>query len=390
MSVRAVIAPLLLAGAMAGARLDAQQIVVRDPGPGSFGHRLAGMLASPHQLIAPAPTPAVLPRDTAFRQSVVILQRDVVIEGHVHGDVIVVGGDAFLHPGAIVDGRVIAIGGGVYGSLLAITRGGIESHGDFTFDARASGSTYVLDYRVLREHPSPAFLLPGVYGVRIPAYDRSNGLSLPFGPTISLDTGYIELNPIVTYRSNIGAFDPSLDGEFAFGRRTRLHAYFGRTTLSNDDWIWTDLVNSAAVLGLGLDTRNYYRADRGEVTLHRLVETSTLELAPYLGLRAERNRSIRPDSFATGGPWSFVGRTDREDMLRPNPHVVSGTLESVLFGTLLDWQQQGVRVSLNLTNEAAALDIGSLRFLQSTLDGVVRFPTFGPQFFFLNAHVLYT
>lgn len=392
MRSRPLIAPLLLVGAMASARLDAQQIVVRDPGPGSFGHRLADMLASPHRLIAPAATPAVLPRDSTYAQSVVVLRRDVVIEGRIHGDVIVVGGDAFLHPGAVVDGRVIAVGGAVYESQLAITRNGVESHRDFTYDARSNGSgtSYVLDYRLVREHPSPPFLFPGVYGVRIPAYDRSDGLSLPFGPTISLDTGYFEINPIVTYRSNIGAFDPSLDGEFAFGRRMRVHAYFGRSTLSNDDWSWTDLVNSAAVLGLGLDTRNYYRADRGEVTLHRLLETSTTEFAPYLGLRAERDRSIGPDSLATSGPWSFFGRSGRDDMLRPNPPVVPGTLESVLFGALLDWQVQGVRSSFNLTNEAAAFDVGSRRFLQSTLEGTVRFPTFGAQFFYLSTHVVYT
>ena len=385
-----VAAALLLAGAMATARLDAQQLIVRDAGPGSFGHRLGEMLSAPHRLIGPAPTPAILPRDSAYAQNVVVLHRDVVIEARVHGDVIVVGGNAFLHPGAVVDGRVIAVGGGVYESRLAITRNGVESHRDFTFEARANGTGYLLDYRLVREHPSPPLSLPGVYGIRIPAYDRSNGLSLPFGPTIALDTGYVEVNPIVTYRSNIGAFDPSLDGDIAFGRRTGVHAFIGRTTSSNDNWIWTDLVNSAAVLGLGLDTRNYYRADRGEITVHQLLETSTTELAPYIGLRAERDRSIGPDSSATGGPWSFFGRTDPEDMLRPNPPIVAGTLESVLFGALFDWQLQGVRASFNLTNEAAAFDVGSRRFLQSTLDGVVRFPTFGAQFFYLNAHVVYT
>ena len=390
MSFRAVIAPMLLAGAMAGTRLDAQQVVVRDAGPGSFGHRLADMLAMPHRVVGPSSMPAVLSRDSTYSQSVVVLHRDVVIEGHVHGDVLVVGGDAFLHPGALVDGRVIAVGGGVYESRLAITRDGVESHRDFTFDVQGNGARYVLDYRLVREHPSPPLTLPGVYGIRIPAYDRSDGLSLPFGPTLSLDTGFVEINPIVTYRSNIGAFDPSIDADLAFGRRTRVHAYAGRTTLSNDEWIWSDLLNSAAVLGLGLDTRNYYRADRAEVTLHQLLEASTTQFVPFLGLRAERSRSIGPDSLATGGPWSFFGRTDREDMLRPNPPVIPGTLESVLFGTLFDWQLQGVRASFNLTNEAAAFDVGSRRFLQSTLDGVVRFPTFGAQFFYLSTHVVYT
>ncbi|HZI40987.1 MAG TPA: polymer-forming cytoskeletal protein, partial [Gemmatimonadaceae bacterium] len=390
MNYRARVASLVFVGAIAGRRLDAQQILIGDAGPGSFGRRLAGMLASPHRLIAPGTIPAVLPRDSAYAQSVVVLRRDVVIEGRVHGDVIVVGGDAFLHPGAVVDGRVVAIGGAVYGSSLAITRDGVESHRDFTFESRSTGADYVLDYRLTREHPSPPFSLPGVYGVRIPAYDRSNGLSLPFGPTIALDTGYIELNPLVTYRSDIGTFDPSVDGEFAFGRRTRAHLFVGRTTLTNDAWIWSDLVNSAAVLGIGLDTRNYYRADRAEATVHRLLESSTISFAPYIGVRAERDRSIGPDSLADGGPWSFFGRTDIDRIRRPNPPATRGDLRSALVGGLFDWELQRVRASFDLTNEIADFAVGSRRFVQSTFDGAVRFPTFGPQFFYLNAHVIYT
>ena len=124
MKVRARIAPLLVVGAIASAlfRLDAQVVIVRDAGPGPVGRRLAQALAAPHQLIPPDTARAILPRDSAFAQTVIVLHRDAVIEARVHGDVIVVGGDAFLHPGALVDGRVIAIGGGVYESRLAITR----------------------------------------------------------------------------------------------------------------------------------------------------------------------------------------------------------------------------------------------------------------------------
>ena len=381
---------LLLAGGLAGARLDAQQVVVGDAGPGAFGRRLATMLSSPHRLIAPGTVPAVLPRDSAYSQTVVVLDRNVVIEGRVHGDVIVIGGDAFLHPGAVVDGRVVAVGGAVYQSRLAITRDGVESHRDFTFETTGSGARYVLAYRVVREHPSPPFSLPGVYGVRIPTYDRSDGLSLPFGPMVAFDTGYYELNPLVTYRSDIGAFDPSVDGEFAFGRRVRAHVFVGRTTLTNDNWIWSDLVNSAAAIGLGLDTRNYFRADRAEATVHGLLESTTIEFAPFVGVRAERDRSIGPDSLAIGGPWSLFGRTDSDRMLRPNPPVAHGDLRSALVGGLFDWELQGVRISFDLTNELAAFDVGSRRFIQSTLDGVVRFPTFGAQFFYFNAHAIYT
>lgn len=386
------IAPLLVVGAIASAtfRLDAQTVVVRDPGPGPVGHRLAQAVAAPHHLVPPGATAALLPRDSAYAQTVIVLGRAAIIEARVHGDVIIVGGDAFLHPGAVVDGRVIAIGGGVYESRLAITRGGTESHQDFTYDVRPTPNGYALDYRPIRLTQSPPFSLPGIYGIRIPTYDRVDGLSLTVGPSITLDTGRFVIDPTITYRSNLGAFDPAVAGDFAFGRRTSVNLYVGRTTLTNDDWIWSDLVNSAAVLGLGLDTRNYYRADRAEATLHHLVEGVTLELDPFVGARVERDRSVARDSLTLHVPWSFFGRSAADRMHRPNPAITPGTLQSVLLGAHATWEAQRVRASVDLTNEGAAFDVGSRRFVQSTLHGTIRFPTFGTQEFYLTTHVLET
>jgi hypothetical protein len=385
------IAPLFLVGAFASARVDAQQpVVVRDPGPGPVGRRLAEALAAPHRLIQPAQTPALLARDSAYDRTIIVLHRDAIIEARVQGDVIVVGGDAFMHPGAVVEGRVIAIGGAVYESRLAIVRGGTESHRDFTFEMQSTASGYALDYRVIRMHPSPPFSLPGIYGFRIPTYDRADGLSLPVGPSITLDTGYYEIDPIVTYRSNLGAIDPSVDGEFALGRRARVSLFAGRATLTNEDWIWTDLVNSAAVLGLGLDTRNYYRADRVQGIAHYLFEGATTELEPFLGVRAERDRSVGPDAFVKGGPWSFFGRKSFVRMLRPNPPITRGTLQSVLVGAHFGWEAQRVSATIDFSNEGAAFDVGHQRFIQSTGNAEIRFPTFGAQQFWLTTHFVHT
>ena len=392
MTIRARIAPLLLLGAMASAafRVDAQTVVVSDPGPGPVGRRIAEALAAPHHLIPPGTSAALLPRDSAYAQTVIILHRDAIIEARVHGDVIVVGGDAFLHPGAIVDGRVVAIGGGVYESRLAITRGGVESHQDFTYNVQPRPNGFALDYQPIRLTQSAPFSLPGIYGVRIPTYDRIDGLSFAAGPLITLDTGRYAIDPTITYRSNLGVFDPAVVGDIAFGRRTSVNLYVGRATRTNDDWIWSDLVNSAAVLGLGLDTRNYYRADRAEATIHHLVEGVSLELDPFIGVRVERDRSVERDSFALHVPWSFFGRTEADRMHRPNPAITPGTLQSVLLGAHATWEAQRVRASVDLTNEGAAFDVGSRRFVQSTLHGTIRFPTFGAQEFYLTTHVLET
>jgi len=391
-TIRARIAPLLLVGAIASAlfRLDAQTVVVRDAGPGPVGRRLAEALAAPHQLIPPGAGRAVLPRDSAFAQTVIVLHRDVVIEARVHGDVIVVGGDAFLHPGALVDGRVIAIGGGVYESRLAITRGGVESHRDFTFDVQSTPAGFAIDYQPIRLTQSPPFSLPGAYGLRIPTYDRVDGLSLSAGPLITLDTGRLTIDPTITYRSNLGAFDPAVVGDFAFDRRNSINLYAGRATRTNDDWIWSDLLNSAAVLGLGLDTRNYYRADRAELTFHHLLEGVTLELEPFAGIRVERDRSVERDSLAPHIPWSFFGRSAADRMRRPNPAITPGTLQSVLLGARAIWEAQRVRVSVDLTNEASAFDVGSRHFIQSTANASIRFPTFASQEFYFTTHVLET
>jgi hypothetical protein len=389
---RARIAPLLFVGVLALAQpVEAQQaVIVRDPGPGPVGRHLAAALAAPHRLFAPAPAAALLPRDSAFAQTVIVLRRDVIIESRVHGDVIVVGGDAFLHPGAIVDGRVIAIGGAVYESRLAIVRAGTESHRDFTFAADATPTGYALEFQPIRVQHERPLSLPGLYGVRVPTYDRIDGLALPVGPLVTFDTGYYEIDPTITYRSNLGAFDPAVVGNFAFGRHTNVNVFVGRTTLTNDAWIWSDLVNSAAVLGLGLDTRNYYRGDRGEATLHRLVEGVSLTVDPFVGFRVERDRSVARDSLANQVPWSFFGRTVGDRMRRPNPAIVPGTIRSLLLGAHAEWEAQSVRATLDLTNEGADFDVGSRRFVQSTLDATIRFPTFGLQQFWLSAHVLHT
>lgn len=390
MSWRARLSPLLF-GVFTAARIEAQQTVVfRDPGPGPVARHIAAVLAGPHRLIPLASIPADLPRDSSYSTTLVVLNRDAVIAGRVHGDVIVIAGDAFMHPGAIVDGRVIAIGGGVYGSQLAIVRGGTESHRDFTYDVQPLNGGYALSYRPTRQHSAPVSSLSGIYGLRIPTYDRADGLSGSFGPTFTLDTGYIAIDPTITYRSDLGAFDPAIHSDLQFGRHTRAELFVGRTTLTNEDWIWSDLVNSAAVLALGLDTRNYYRADRAQGTLHHLFESAYTAFEPYVGIRAERDRLVGPDSSAVGGPWSLFGRSSYERILRPNPPATGGTLTSALVGAHLAWEAQSVTASVDLLNEAAAFNVGHRRFDQITLDASIRFPTFAMQEFFLTTHVLHT
>jgi hypothetical protein len=90
-------------------------------------------------------------------------------------------------------------------------------------------------------------------------------------------------------------------------------------------------VNTATTLFAGRDTRNYYRADRGDVTVAQAFEGVRTILAPSVGLRVERSWSAFRDSAAASVPWSLIGRRDAVDgMRRGNPAVTGGTITSAL------------------------------------------------------------
>src|SRR5262245_26116283 len=225
-------------------------------------------LAGPHVLIEPGPSRAVLPRDTIYRETVIILGREAAVDGTVHGDVIVVGGDLHLHPRSVVTGRAVAYGGGVYESALS-TVGSTLAFRDFTYDVTPLPSGgYALRYRSFVERPLATVTWPDIYGVRIPAYDRTNGLTLKAGPLVAPPNTSLLIEPTVSYRSQLGVADPGLG--ISVGTRTTVQARVERGTFSNDDWIWPDYLNSAATLLIGHDTRNYYRATRGQASVSRL------------------------------------------------------------------------------------------------------------------------
>jgi hypothetical protein len=366
------------------------RVVVRDPGPGDPGRVIRAALGAPHILVPPGRDTVTIRRDSTYARTVVVLGRHTVVDGIVNGDVIVVAGDLVIHPGARIDGRAIAIGGGVYMSTLATVTGGRAAFRDETFDIAALDGGYALDYRVLTERTDRRFSLPFVYGFRLPTYDRVDGVSLPFGPLVSFDTGDVAIEPIVTWRTHIGQLDPALRVSAQRGRRNRFDAYAGRATFSNDRWIHGDIVNSVNTLFSGTDTRNYYRADRVEATAHRLWESVTGQVEPFAGARWERSRSVGSPTVPDGVPWSLFGRRDTTTMSRPNPPVTGGRITSILGGVRADWQLGGVdaRATLGLEGGVDAPNDG--RFVQGTVDGRVTFPTFHTQTFQIETHLVLT
>jgi hypothetical protein len=369
------------------------QVTIGDLGPGPAGRLLRDALARPHRLVEPDTGWFQLARGQQDRQTIIVIGRTAAISGTVDADVIVVGGDLFIRPGADVSGEAIAIGGGAYASTLAHVGKGTRSFRDGTYSVARTTAGYQLEYQSLRGYPSPPLLFPGIYGLRMPTYDRVNGASVKFGPTFTFGDGLGELTGLATYRSDLGKIDPSLSGRLRLSRRLRMELEAARGTFSNDAWIWSDFVNSFSVLTVGTDTRNYYRADRVQATAHRLWETSSARLEPFLGGRYERGWSVGPFVGETRSPFSFFGRRDSLAMRRPNMPINDGTMISALAGTMLDWTAGGVTVKARTEVETSLGDftpkIGAavpVSFIQATADLAVGFFTFGEQEYGLDVH----
>jgi hypothetical protein len=369
---------------------QAPSVVVREPGPGPEGQLLARVLAKPDTRILIADSVAIT-ADSVFPATVVVIGKRVAVSTQIHGDLIVVGGDLFMKPGAQIFGQAIAFGGAVYPSLLASARDGAASYRDFTFDVTRSAGVVELRYReLLVMDAERAFQLPGIYGVGIPTYDRSNGLSLPFGPSLLLDRGRLTVDPMIAYRSQIGQFDPSVTVDWRPGRALSLHAVAARETRTNDAWITGELSNSLNSFLIGRDTRNWYRARRIEAHASRLFETPALTSTYRLGGQIEDASSARPDSSPTGGPWSLTGKTSVEGMWRPNPQIAGGRITSVIGGASYQWRAADVKSILDLAVDVPMSTADGSRFVQLTLDGQIGFPTFGLQTYRFDAHAILT
>lgn len=266
-------------------------------------------------------------------------------------------------------------------------------------DTVAAPDTGYVEY-----HESPITLPLGI-GLRIPSYDRVNGLTLPWGPQLVTSDEMVEIDALVSYRSHLGNWDPSLEGFVRPGAANEIKFYVGRGTFTNESWIRSDLFNSAAVLFVGSDARNYYRADRATLRYTRSLTISAIGLTPFIG-------GIIEKGWSTGSippvktPWSVFGRTGNLRMRRLNPPVAKGRINSVVAGSGFQTSRGGLEAKLNATAEhpvSTSFDPGCTlipadntclvpgsSFTQVTLDSRVTFPTFGAQSFAFIGHAVLT
>jgi len=418
----ALLAPLLIVvggGVRAVRAQSSVQIRFAELGPGAGPSFLERAVLAPHFAIAPGAQAATLRRDTTYSTTVIVLGRDAIVEGSVHGDVIVVGGDLYTHPGGHIAGRAVSIGGGVYESTLARIDGSISAYRDFTYDIALSNGSYTLSYREVVARDNSPVSWPGIFGFSIPTYDRSNGLSIGVGPRFALPNTRVTLEPRLIYRSQLGAIDGSVVLTDSLGRRTDLALTAKHSTYSNDTWIWSDLLNSAEYLIFGHDSHNYFRGGRIDLTLGHRIESAVWSLVPSLTGRYEQTESVRPDSSCTfgpttitcgptGGPFTFFGRHDDDDRLRANPQVREGSIASAIAAARFEWEGNGTIAGLRIDvegarfrpthlfippsgNAADAADLnGDKKFVQATIDGSISFPTFGAQSLGVRGHVVLT
>jgi len=388
--------PWVLALAIIAASRASAQQSLRIDGPthseATFLLRTAA--AGPHDLIVTDSSRRLtFARGTTLPRTAIIVGGDASVAATVQGDFIVVGGDLFLQPGATIRGKAIAIGGGVYGSTLALVTGGTRSIRDRTFDASQTPDGLRLDYRRLGTR-DPTIELPLLDGLRVPIYDRVDGASIPWGPILR-PTARLEIEPTVTYRSHLGAWDPGVHLLVEPGEIWRLTLDARRGTFTNDAWINSDLVNSITTFSVGSDKRNYYRADRIEATVGRIDRltidpTTTLEVETYAGALTERAWSVGSTDTIGSYPWTVLNQHDPENVRRATPAIEPGRISAAVLGATARWRYGDVTAGAVARIEVPWQAPNDARFVQITADGTIQFPTFGLQRFRTDIHLVAT
>jgi hypothetical protein len=388
---RWVLALAILAAPRAGAQ---QSLRIDGPDHAEATFLLRAAAAEPHDLIvADSSRRLTFPRGTTLPRTTIIVGGDASVAATVHGDFIVVGGDLFIQPGATIRGKAIAIGGGVYGSTLALVTAGTRSIRDRTFVTSRTPDGLRLDYQRLGAR-DPTIELPLLDGVRVPAYDRVDGASIAWGPILR-PTARLEIDPTVTYRSHLGAWDPGVQLLVEPGEIWRLTLDARRGTFTNDDWINSELINSITTFSVGSDKRNYYRADRIEGTVGRvdrltIAPTTTVEVETYAGAVTERAWSVGSPDTLGSVPWTVAGKHGPENVMRGNPAIEPGRISSGILGATARWQYGDVRASATTRLEVPWQAPRDERFVQLTTEGTIQFPTFGLQRFRADVHWVVT
>lgn len=199
----------------------------------------------------------VLARGDAVPGPILVLEASVRIAGRIEGDIYVVDGDLFLRSGASVGGDLLVIGGGFYDSELAEVVGAVTYRPNERLRVRPRDGGFEIFSEVV---PEPAFELDGTYGLRLPTYDRANGLSFPVGARARLSRapGRPELALGATWIPARGDVDARLHNIWHLDERLQLGLFAASAVTSNEAWIRSAWTNSLAHFVAGDDVQNHY------------------------------------------------------------------------------------------------------------------------------------
>jgi hypothetical protein len=229
---------------------------------------------------------------------------------------------------------------------------------------------------------------------KLPSYDRVNGVSLPFGPTITFgEDERLVVEPVLTYRSHLGKVDPSLSvvGQITSDSTLGFAVTGARGTFTNDGWIRSNIVNSLVSFGLGRDSRNYFRADRGEARLTSTLKVPLDVATVFAGVRSERDWSTGWRSGPAMGPYSILNRSDTVNGIqRPNPGIDAGHITSAIAGGHAEYAGALASGALDVLLEAAGKSPVGGSFQQLTVNEAASISTIADQHVEIGGHLVTT
>ena len=303
---------------------NAQRVYTRGYGDADLDAVLRETLSGSHQLVIRDMT---VSRNDTIRGNLLVVRARFILEGTVIGNVVGVDANMYFRPGAVVTGTLTNIAGGFYPSEQA-RFGTVEDRPLAPYNVRDDKGDLVIEGTNRR----PAFKLGGPDGLRIPQYNRVDGLNIEFGPTLLLPPfGGVEpyLTGSVGYATDRGDLILRAGVGARRGRSTLSFGWEDNVTETNDRWIRSDFKNSISTIWDGKDYRDYYEAQRWYGEFARTIEK---------GMRTSRYwiRGQREDAspLATGSPWMV----SEPDSIRFNPLVPQSTITSLMVGAESEWK----------------------------------------------------
>ncbi|MFS8637359.1 MAG: BamA/TamA family outer membrane protein [Gemmatimonadota bacterium] len=282
-------------------------------------------------------------RGTEIVGDVAVLGGPLQLAGRVRGSVVVLNGDAFLEPGATVDGDLVVVGGTVTGVDSATVTGRVEVYREPLRYRMQDGLLVAAQPEV-----EPAISTGREFGfgrsdltiASRRGYNRVEGLPILLGPRFeTLSRNPTRVEAFVIYRTETGVdVDASDFGyllrleQFLGGRRAlRVGATLHSEIVPIESWGLTDSENALATFLLRRDFRDHYERVGWSAYLRAAPEGGRYDI--QLGYQDERHSSV-----GVAAPWTPFGSTP----WRPQPHVAEGRLRSVVARFAYDTRNEGV------------------------------------------------